>query len=211
MRKGYMIPNNLFTEEELANFTDAELGHLFRAIIHASQGWEEIQTSREEGRIMREWKLFDELASKSYEASVENGKKGGRPKTKENLEKPNETQDNLEEPSVTQKNQYEYEDDNEYINKYTGNELLRAKIKEFLAHRKRIRKPVKDIKNLLTRLSKTAKTDEEQIQVLAESIENEWQGIFPLKKASGHNSKAEIIEHDYHDVTVNDPRKQYRK
>ncbi|MGN0961795.1 MAG: DUF6291 domain-containing protein [Christensenellales bacterium] len=39
-----------------------------------------------------------------YNASVENGKLGGRPKKNENLEKPNKTQQNLEKPSETQPN-----------------------------------------------------------------------------------------------------------
>ncbi len=39
-----------------------------------------------------------------YNASVENGKKGGRPPKNENLEKPRETQENLDEPSKENKN-----------------------------------------------------------------------------------------------------------
>lgn len=39
-----------------------------------------------------------------YDASVENGKKGGRPKTQQNLTEPNKTQQNLNKPSETQQN-----------------------------------------------------------------------------------------------------------
>lgn len=40
-----------------------------------------------------------------YNASVENGKKGGRPPKNENLAEENKTQENLEKPNLTQENQ----------------------------------------------------------------------------------------------------------
>lgn len=49
---------------------------------------------------------LDSAASR-YDASVENGKKGGRPPKNKNLEKPNETYNNLEEPKITKQNQTE--------------------------------------------------------------------------------------------------------
>ena len=58
-------------------------------------------------------KYVIDLASEKYEASVNNGKKGGRPKnTQENLTKPNETQENLTKPNETN-NENENENENE--------------------------------------------------------------------------------------------------
>ena len=52
----------------------------------------------------------------------------------------------------------------------------------FADHRKKLKKPMTDYakKLLLKKLQKLAKTEQEQIAILNQSIENGWQGVFPL-------------------------------
>jgi hypothetical protein len=68
---------------------------------------------------------------------------------------------------------------------FTENEKLLETIKEFISHRKSIKKPLKTeftIKLLLKNLNKLGNTDKEKIEILEQSIVNGWQGIFELKK-----------------------------
>lgn len=62
----------------------------------------------------------------------------------------------------------------------------------FEEHRKKLKKPMTDYakKLLVNKLSKMASTEQEQIAILNQSIENGWQGIFPLggeKKNQSYN------------------------
>ena len=52
----------------------------------------------------------------------------------------------------------------------------------FSEHRKKLKKPMTDYakKLLLNKLQKLAKTEQEQIAILNQSIANGWQGVFPL-------------------------------
>jgi hypothetical protein len=67
---------------------------------------------------------------------------------------------------------------------------LAEAIEEFIKHRKCLKKPLTDygLKRILTKLSNMAKTEEEQIAILNQSIENGWQGIFPIGGDRGRNN-----------------------
>lgn len=67
---------------------------------------------------------------------------------------------------------------------------LAEAIEEFIKHRKCLRKPLTDygLKRILTKLSNMAKTEEEQVAILNQSIENGWQGIFPIGGDRGRNN-----------------------
>lgn len=69
------------------------------------------------------------------------------------------------------------------INSYTKNEELKTAILEFIKMRKAIKKPVTDraLILILNKADKLAPKDEEKVQILNQSIENCWQGIYPLK------------------------------
>lgn len=75
---------------------------------------------------------------------------------------------------------------------YSQNGDLLQRLNEFVVMRKTIKKPMTDRakKELLTKLDKLAKTDEEKIAILDQSIFNSWQGVFPLKQ-QGRNSPRE--------------------
>ena len=66
-------------------------------------------------------------------------------------------------------------------NKTCSPELADA-LNAFAEHRKKLKKPMTDYAKelLLKKLQKLAKTEQDQIAILNQSIENGWQGVFPL-------------------------------
>lgn len=80
-----------------------------------------------------------------------------------------------------------------HINKHSANcspELAEA-LAAFAEHRKKLKKPMTDYakKLLLKKLQKLAKTEQEQIAILNQSIENGWQGVFPLGGDRGQRNQ----------------------
>ena len=75
------------------------------------------------------------------------------------------------------------------INEYTSNSFLQETIIDFIKMRKGIKKPVTEraLKGILNKLDKLATTDYIKIKILENSIENCWQGVFPLKKDNFSN------------------------
>ena len=65
----------------------------------------------------------------------------------------------------------------------------------FAEHRKKLRKPMTDYakKLLLDKLQKLARTEQEQIAILNQSIENGWLGVFPLGGDKGRQQQARPI------------------
>lgn len=77
------------------------------------------------------------------------------------------------------------------INEYTSNSFLQETIIDFMKMRKSIKKPVTEraLKGILNKLDRLATTDDIKIKILENSIENCWQGVFPLKdNFSNYNS-----------------------
>ena len=64
----------------------------------------------------------------------------------------------------------------------TCSQELAEALNAFAEHRKKLKKPMTDYakKLLLKKLQKLAKTEQEQIAILNQSIENGWQGVFAL-------------------------------
>ena len=70
----------------------------------------------------------------------------------------------------------------------------------FAEHRKKLKKPMtgraKEL--LLSKLSKMARTEQEQIAILDQSIVNGWQGVFPLggdrKQKQAKQSAADMAD-----------------
>ena len=72
---------------------------------------------------------------------------------------------------------------NDLINAYTQNDNLAEAINDFIKMRKQIKKPLTEraLKNVLSKLGKIGSDDLEKIEILDNSINNCWQGIFELK------------------------------
>lgn len=80
------------------------------------------------------------------------------------------------------------------ISQYTSNNFLKETIIDFMKMRKSIKKPLTDraLKGILNKLDKLGSTDEIKIKILENSIENCWQGVFPLKSSDSSSFKKEI-------------------
>lgn len=84
--------------------SDAEKGRLFDMMLVYAESFEEPVDFIGNERFV--WPAAKQWIDLTYSESVrlaENGKKGGRPKTKENQEKPNETNENQTKPNETHK------------------------------------------------------------------------------------------------------------
>ena len=84
-------------------------------------------------------------------------------------------------------------------NKTCSPELEDA-LNAFAEHRKKLKKPMTDRAKelMLSKLSKMARTEQEQIAILNQSIVNGWQGIFPLggerKQKQAKQSAADMAD-----------------
>jgi hypothetical protein len=110
-----------------------------------------------------------------------NGKLGGRPKQEEQEEpkKPTGLSGNPTEPKKA-------DTDNDTDNDI-NNSLFDSVFDSFLVMRKQLKKPMtgKAIELLKSKLEKLAPADEQtQIEILEQSIMNNWQGVFPLKDSA---------------------------
>jgi len=72
----------------------------------------------------------------------------------------------------------------EVVPTYVKDPILNATILEFLDYRKQMRSSMSDIAvtKMLAKLEKIGKSDHERVEILNQSMENGWKGIFPLDK-----------------------------
>lgn len=81
--------------------------------------------------------------------------------------------------------------ENEIVS-YTGNEKLRAMLREFVEYRRQKREKMSEraFKMMLNKLEEF--TDEEQIDALETSIISNWAGVFPKHKDRGQNEQKQV-------------------
>ena len=80
---------------------------------------------------------------------------------------------------------------NSIIENYTINEDLREALKSFVEMRKELKKPItiKGLKIALGKLDKMALDDLTKIDIVNQSIEGSWLGLFPLRNNNQYNKK----------------------
>jgi len=87
---------------------------------------------------------------------------------------------------TTNKNNKNIENEKKYIyiSEFTQNKLLIETIIDFMKMRDKIKKPMTDraLQLLLNKLKGLSQDEEIEIKILENSIENCWQGIFPLRE-----------------------------
>ena len=92
------------------------------------------------------------------------------------------------------------------IGQWTENQPLRDTLMEFVKHRRAIKKPMTEyaLKRLFPKLKSIAGSEEEQIEVLSQSIVNGWQGVFAPRDQqswqsdkSGSATNATITDDEY--------------
>jgi hypothetical protein len=80
---------------------------------------------------------------------------------------------------------------NEKIKAYTSNPLLIESLNDFIEMRKKSKSPLTDkaLTLILNKLDKSAKNDQEKIDMLNQSIMNSWKGVFAIKAEQGKSNK----------------------
>lgn len=198
--------------EAIKNIPNEEQLKLYNAIF--SYSFTETEPKIEEGIAKAMFILMKpniDSANARYKASIENGKKGGRPKS-ETQEKPNNNPTITQEkpndnPTKTQdkpsQNLNYNVDDNvdvkdnnikkekvkkeksfqDVFNENNFSEELTNSLKDFIVMRKTIKKPMttKALELLIKNLDRLTNLEAEKIAILNQSIENGWQTVYPLK------------------------------
>lgn len=99
--------------------------------------------------------------------------------------------DNDKKRKNKKKNETEFD---QLINQNFSDEELKSTIYEFIKMRKAIKKPLttRGLELMIKKLYKLTTDIDEQIEILNNSIMNNWQGIFPLKQESKTNKKGDF-------------------
>ena len=112
--------------------------------------------------------------------------------SKEYIEqKQEENQEQIQEQKLVKKEKKPKETHNSIIENYTINEDLREALKSFVEMRKELKKPItiKGLKIALGKLDKMALDDLTKIDIVNQSIEGSWSGLFPLRNNNQHNQE----------------------
>lgn len=127
------------------------------------------------------------------------------------LNKLKETKQNktkIEKEKNKKKNETEFD---QLINQNFSDEELKKTVYDFIKMRKAINKPLttRGLELMIKRLYKLTTKVDEQIEILNNSIMNNWQGIFPLKQENkkvknGINDFKELWEEAKNDEARND-------
>lgn len=90
------------------------------------------------------------------------------------------------------------------IDEMVSDENIKEALYEFLKMRKLIKKPMTDraLKQLINKLFSLATNKQEQLEILDNSIINNWSSIYPLKKESNNSYKRTEIVPDWFDKKV---------
>lgn len=79
---------------------------------------------------------------------------------------------------------------------YTSNKELQDALNDFVDMRKLIKKPLTEraFSNLLRKLESLSKDEQTQIAILEQSIDHDWQGVYPLKTKQATNTEPHILD-----------------
>lgn len=187
--------------EQTAALSDAEKGRLFIAILEYARSGLTPDLCGRESLLFPTFRAQLDRDKVRAITSAENGKKGGRPKTKQNLTKPNQTKANLTKGNKEKEKEKDYDKDKgkllERENKkrenpepavsvaaYSSIPELNIALADFVSFRAEIGKPMTDraIELLISKLRSMTGDVQKQIEILNQSIINRWQGVFPLKQ-----------------------------
>ena len=104
------------------------------------------------------------------------------------LKKTKKNKTKIEKEKNKKKNETEFD---QLINQNFSDEEVKNTIYDFIKMRKAIKKPLttKGLELLIKKLYKLTINVDEQIEILNNSIMNNWQGIFPLKQEQKNNNK----------------------
>ena len=108
-------------------------------------------------------------------------------KKKEDKQNNKKNNNNIEKERKKEKKTTNYDS---IINESIQDDPVKQEIYEFIKMRKLMKKPLTDraLRLLISKLNKLSSNPVDQVQILDNSIMNNWQGIFPLKNNSGYQN-----------------------
>ena len=85
------------------------------------------------------------------------------------------------------------------IDESIQDETVKQELYEFIKMRKLIKKPMTDkaLKILISKLKRLSSIPAEQVQILDNSIENNWRSVYPLKNNSGYQNNNSYQNNNY--------------
>ena len=181
----YLVQKNLMTISE----NEAELYQMDEMVGSETASTRRARKSREKSKSVAMQHQCNTNATHcnnlQQKCNVEKEKEKDKEIDKEidkELEKEQEKE--LEQKEKVKKEKKPKEAHNSIIENYTINEDLREALKGFVEMRKEIKKPIttKGLKIALGKLDKWALDDLTKIDIVNQSIERSWSGLFPLNK-----------------------------
>lgn len=175
----YLVQKNLMTISE----NEAELYQMAEMVGSETASTRRARKSREKSKSVAMQHHCNNLQQK---CNVEKEKEIDK-----ELEKEQEQEKELEQKEKTKKEKKPKETHNSIIENYTINEDLREALKSFVEMRKELKKPItiKGLKIALGKLDKMALDDLTKIDIVNQSIEGSWFGLFPLRNNNQYNKK----------------------
>lgn len=138
---------------------------------------------------------------------------GGDDDTDKDIDKaPTKHRQSTDKAPTTNKNDKNYKNDKnnnipKILSEYTSNEELKNALKGFVTMRQKIKAPMTEygFNLMLKKLSNlSAGSDNKKIQIVEQSIENCWKGIFPLKEGYRANGTSNIQRSFSGQITTNE-------
>ena len=110
----------------------------------------------------------------------------------DNVPQLNTNKSNTEKLNTNKKKVSKAQSYDEQIERYTDNENLRQALKAFIQMRQLIKKPLTNyaLSLILNKLSKLSDNDETKTDIVNQSVEHSWQGVFELK--TGYTNKSAV-------------------
>ena len=170
----YLVQKNLMTISE----NEAELYQMDEMVGSETASTRRARKSREKSKSVAMQHHCNNLQQKcNVEKEIDK-------EIDKELEKEKEQEKEQEQKEKTKKEKKSKETHNSIIENYTINEDLREALKGFVEMRKEIKKPItaKGLKIALGKLDKWALDDLTKIDIVNQSIERSWSGLFPLNK-----------------------------
>jgi len=172
--------------EVLEHMTDKQAGQLFKAIKQLQEGQE---PNVDFGILMalapfkNQFKRDREKYDKTVERNRVNGLKGGRPKNQGEPKKPNGLNENQGEPKKPYNKSKNKSKSKNVSNKEkeVGSQPFEGALNEFKLHRKQIKKPFTELAEAKLRSKLSGFPEQVAIQMIDQSIENGWAGVFEIK------------------------------
>ena len=203
-RDGFIIHEEHM--DDVLELTHEEQGELLTSLVHHYRGEEDEPEDKAVKMLSHGMCRRMDYDAESYRKKAEAGAKGGRLSKREAEISKNKQKASKEKQAVS-KNKQSVSKSNLTVTdtvtdtvtvtvkdknppfppsggNYSEDPELDDAVRRYIAHRKKIKKPITDegsVRRLLKKLDGMASTTSEKVAIINQSIDNCWLGLFPLK------------------------------